>query len=338
MSRLTRSAPRFSLLHRLPHQRARARILWRRWADRCRRATLLASSASSLLALTGALATEATAATGTAQAATADATFERARSVAALPYVAPSRALPPDLAALDYDQHRDIRFRPERALWRKEGLPFEVMFFHPGGLFTEPVRVHEVTALGIREIGLDPGDFHYGKNALDPARWPKLRFAGFRVHTALSTPAYKDELIVFLGASYFRAVGRGQRYGLSARALAIDTVGRENRPAPREEFPRFTEFWLERPAPGASAVTIHALLDSPRAVGAFTFVVTPGVSTIAEVRSRILLRAGAEPMTTLGIAPLTSMFLHAENQPNPGDFRPEVHDSDGLQLVTGSGE
>jgi glucans biosynthesis protein len=135
---------------------------------------------------------------------------------------------------------------------------------------------------------------------------------------------------VFLGASYFRALGAGQRYGLSARGLAIDTVGGQG-----EEFPRFSEFWLVKPATDSKVLTVYALLDSPRASGAYQFDVRPGGETVMEVRCRIFLRA---PVATLGIAPLTSMFAFGENQPHRTDFRPEVHDSDGLMVATGSGE
>ena len=276
--------------------------------------------------------------TAAARASTFDAVAERARVLAAQPFQPLAARLPAELAALTYDRHRDIRFRAERALWRDAGLPFEVQFFHPGWLFADPVRIHEVSAEGTRELAVDARDFDYGRNVLDPAAWPQLGFAGFRVHYALNDPSYKDELVVFLGASYFRALGQGQRYGLSARALAIDTVPRPGIASAGEEFPRFTEFWLERPAPGATALTIHALLESPRATGAYTFVVAPGDSTQMQVRARIFLRAGGASIATLGIAPLTSMFLHGENQPDDGDFRPEVHDSDGLSLHAGSGE
>jgi glucans biosynthesis protein len=142
---------------------------------------------------------------------------------------------------------------------------------------------------------------------------------------ALNTPTYKDELVVFLGASYFRALGAGQAYGLSARGLAIDTVGGAG-----EEFPRFKAFWVERPAPEAKALTIHALMDSPRAAGAYRFVVQPGTQTLVDVQARLYQRAG---VATLGVAPLTSMFHHGENDPRPGHFRPEIHDSDGLSLA-----
>ncbi len=242
------------------------------------------------------------------------------------------------LKALKYDAYRDIRYRTDRAAWRAEALPFELMFFHPGGPSNaQPVKLHDITPAGVREIGFDPKDYDYGKHTVAPATWGAAGHAGFRVHTALNNPAYKDELIVFLGASYFRALGRGQQYGLSARGLAIDTGG--VRP---EEFPVFKAFWFERPAPDAKALTLYAQLDSPRATGAYQFTLRPGDESVVDVRMRLFLRdalaQGATPITTLGIAPLTSMFLHGENAPRLGDFRPEVHDSDGLMVAAGNGE
>jgi len=151
------------------------------------------------------------------------------------------------------------------------------------------------------------------------------------VHFAVNSPRYKDEVLVFLGASYFRAVGKGQRYGLSARGLAVDTAM-----ASGEEFPRFKEFWIERPDPEAKELHILALLDSPRVTGAYRFVLVPGASTSVEVRARIFLR---EAVGKIGLAPLTSMYLRGENQrPRTDDFRPEVHDSDGLSMRNGTGE
>ncbi|MBC7955048.1 MAG: glucan biosynthesis protein G [Cytophagales bacterium] len=252
---------------------------------------------------------------------------ERARQLAAKPHVAATVALPAELKGLSYDQYRDIRFNPDKALWRKEGLPFELMFFHLGKFQTQPVAINEIVGGTARHIAFDRQDFNYGKNKLSPANWGDLGHAGFRVHYALNNPAHKDELVVFLGASYFRALGQGQHYGLSARGLGIDTVGGAG-----EEFPRFTEFWIERPAPQASTLVIHALLDSPRAAGAYRFTLRPGDSTVVDVQARLFLRAG---VATLGLAPLTSMFQHGENQPRTNDFRPEVHDSDGLMVATG---
>jgi periplasmic glucans biosynthesis protein len=270
-----------------------------------------------------------------------------ARARAAQPYAAPDARLPAELAALDYDGLRDIRFRPDRAVWRDANLPFEAMFFHRGKYAPEPVLVNEIQPDGsVRHIAYERAGFDYGKNAVSPEQWGDLGFAGFRVHYPLNTTAYKDELVVFLGASYFRALGAGTQYGLSARGLAIDTVGGSG----PEEFPRFSEFWLERPTADAKQLTVYALLESPRATGAYRFVVKPGTQTgtqtttqtttqtITEVTARVFLRSGDRPVATLGLAPLTSMFFFGENQPRAGDFRPEVHDSDGLMIATAAGE
>lgn len=257
-----------------------------------------------------------------------------AQARAQKPFQSNGDKLPADLAALDYDQVRDIRFRPDRGTWRAEALPFEAQYFHLGLYQTAPVRIHEIAPDGaVRHLPYRSEDFHFGHNTLDTKAWGDLGHAGFRVHYPLNSTAYKDELIVFLGASYFRALGAGQQYGLSARGLAIDTVGGSG-----EEFPRFTEFWLVRPTPDAKELTIYALLESPRSTGAYRFVVRPGTETVTTVTARAFLRQGAGPVATLGLAPLTSMFLSGENQPMPDDFRPEVHDSDGLMMVSGEGE
>jgi glucans biosynthesis protein len=270
------------------------------------------------------------AAPGAAQAFGFDDVAEQARSLSTKPYTPPSSDLPADLNQLSYDQYRDIRYKPDQAVWRKDALPFELMFFHRGRPYEQPVRINEVTPAGVEHIAFDPKAFDYGKNKLSPQGWGDLGFAGFRVHYHLNSPTYKDELVVFLGASYFRALGKGQHYGLSARGLGIDTVGGR-----REEFPRFTEFWIERPAPGAISLVVHALLDSPRATGAYQLTFHPGENTAVDVRSRLYLRAG---VATVGLAPLTSMFQHGENQPRANEFRPEVHDSDGLMVATDDGE
>jgi glucans biosynthesis protein len=251
-----------------------------------------------------------------------------ARDAAAVAWIEPADTRPAELRNLTYDEYRDIRYRPEKAIWRDAGLPFELQFFHLGRGHVHPVELHEVHEGRVRRLGYDAAAWDFGPHRFDRSAWGPLGHAGFRVHHALNAPGYKDELIVFLGASYFRALGRGQQYGLSARALAIDTVG-----GGPEEFPRFTRFWIERPAPTATALTIHALLESPRAVAAVRFIVTPGDSTVVDTRIRVFLRAGTAAPAMLGIAPLTSMFLHGENQPQAVDFRPEVHDSDGLQIA-----
>lgn len=254
----------------------------------------------------------------------------RAGRLASQPYKAPVVKLPPELRDLDYDGYRDIRFRPEKALWRAEKLPFELMFFHQGRAVPEPVRINVVEPSGERVVPFDPALFDYGRNRIDASKLHGLGFNGFRVHYAVNKPGYKDEVLVFQGASYFRAVGKGHHYGLSARGLAVDTAMPEG-----EEFPRFVEFWVERPRPNATSLTIHAMLDSRRITGAYRFVLTPGAETHMQVTSRLFAR---EKIAKLGLAPLTSMFTFGENQPGRDDYRPEVHDSDGLSIQSATGE
>ncbi len=254
---------------------------------------------------------------------------ELAQRRARAAYEPPDRTQPAELALLGYDRYRDIRFKPDRAIWRDEALPFDLMFFHRAQ--SNPrVRMNEVVDGEARHLPYDSGDFDFGKNTLSPDSWGELDYAGLRVHYHLNGPEYKDELIVFLGASYFRALAAGTRYGLSARGLAVDTVGGQ-----AEEFPYFPEFWIVKPEPNARTLRMFALLDSPRVNGAYQLDVTPGDETVVEVRARLYLRA---PVATLGIAPLTSMYQFGENQPHRVDFRPEVHDSDGLMVATGDGE
>ena len=255
----------------------------------------------------------------------------QAKTLAASPYKKPKNELPKALQELSYDQYRDIRFNPDKALWRDAKLPFEVAFFHPGRIFDTPVRINEVVGKAVRPIPFDPRAFNYGANKINTKDLNGLDFAGFRVHYPVNTPKYKDEVLVFLGASYFRAVGKDQRYGLSTRGLALDTAL-----ASGEEFPQFTEFWIERPEAGAKELVIYALLNSRRVTGAYRFLLRPGVDTAIDVKSRLFTR---ENITKVGLAPLTSMFFSGENQRSTAeDFRPEVHDSDGLSIESGTGE
>ena len=250
---------------------------------------------------------------------------------ASVPFKEASQAVPAELAKMEYDDYRDIRFKPESTLWRADKLAFEANFFHVGR-HGDSVRVHEITPAGVKRIPYDPAKFNFGKNKLSTQSWGDLGYGGVRFFSNLNSPTYKDELIVFSGASYFRALGSDQLYGLSARGLAVDTSGS------KEEFPRFTDYWLQKPMVEGAPLTIYALMDSERMTGADRFDVKPGEQTVTEVRARIYMRQTDKPVTTLGIAPLTSMFFFGENQPRPGDFRPEVHDSDGLMIALEDGK
>lgn len=252
---------------------------------------------------------------------------QRAMQLSAVPYKKPAPNLPKELQDLNYDQYRDIRFKPDQGYWRAARLPFELTFFHRGSYYDHPVKINEVLAQQVREIEFSPAVFDYGKNKIDPQKMQGLGFAGFRLHYPIDTAERKDEVLVFLGPSYFRAIGKDQTYGLSARGLALDTGATSG-----EEFPRFVEFWIERPAATAQELVIYGLLDSLRATAAYRFVLQPGVETVMEVKAQLYLR---ENVAKLGLAPLTSMYFFGENQRSENeDFRPEVHNSDGLSILT----
>lgn len=250
-----------------------------------------------------------------------------AKMLADAPY-APQPTVPDWLRELTYDEHRLIQFNAGRSLWRREGLPFQVQFFHPGYIFDKPVHVFEVEHRRAIPVPFDRGMFNYDTLKVGPLP-SSMGFAGLRLLYPLNHP--DDELGAFLGASYFRFLCQRAFYGLSARGLAIDTGV-----SGPEQFPVFTHFWLERPDPNAKTLTMYALLDGESVTGAYRFVIRPGAETVMDVRAAVYFR---RPVEVLGIAPLTSMFWKGKNtNAATDDFRPEVHDSDGLQLFTGAGE
>ena len=253
----------------------------------------------------------------------------QARSLAGQPYQAPKSNLAPMLADLTYDQYNNIRARQDHSLWADEALDFHIQFFHTGRGFTENVRMYEVRNGQARAILYDPAMFDYDRSGLDPAKLrDKGGFAGFRLQSSLN---WKADVTAFLGAAYFRAVGDTRQYGLSARGAAVDTATDH-----AEEFPRFVAFWFERPAKGSNSVTVYALMDSVSLTGAYRFVIQPAGTQIIDVDAALYPRKAIE---RLGLAPLTSMFQNGENDRRvANDWRPEIHDSDGLSIWTGSGE
>ncbi|HEY5741314.1 MAG TPA: glucan biosynthesis protein G [Terrimicrobiaceae bacterium] len=264
---------------------------------------------------------------------TFDDVISMAQAMATQGYMSATPALPKELRDLNYDQHRDIRWKDEYTLWRREGLPFQARFFHPGYIFERPVEIrYEVTDQSFERLRYSPEFFNYGKNVFRQKIPDTVGYAGFRIHYPINKPDVLDEVGVFLGASYFRAVAKDLVYGPSARGLALDTAV-EKKP---EEFPIFTKFWLRRPHRFGKHFTLYALLESKSVTGAYHFTVEPGVETRMHVKAVLFFRKKAEHA---GYAPLTSMFWYGENTSDTfGDFRPEVHDSDGLLIQRGNGE
>lgn len=235
------------------------------------------------------------------------------------------------LTKLGYDELRAIRFRPERRIWADSGSNFALALLHPGGIFRTRVAIHLVADGEAKRVEFSPDLFTYG-DGIDPKIAAEARgFSGFRVLHPLNRPDRLDEFLVFQGASYFRALGRGHHFGVSARGLAIGTGAPEG-----EEFPDFSSFWIVEPPPDSTELVLHALLESKSLTGAYTFVARPGDETVIEVTATLFPRRDIED---LGIAPLTSMFLFdAANRVRFDDYRDAVHDSDGLQMITGAGE
>lgn len=262
--------------------------------------------------------------------------FNRERLVALAATLAnsdfkPPPAVPEDFNKLGYDQYRDIRFRNELAFWLGEERGFTLELLHAGFIFRTPIEIYVVEGDIAHPIKYNTHLFDFGPYLEVPPMHDQPLFSGIRLRFPINTLAHADEFIVFQGASYFRAVGAGQRFGISARGLAIDTA------EPRgEEFPFFRTIWIERPDRGAKTIAVHALLDSPSVTGAYSFRIAPGHATLMEVEATLFAR---NDLAHLGLAPLTSMYLFSSRERSRfQDFRRAVHDSDTLAIARSSGE
>ncbi len=262
-----------------------------------------------------------------------DALSAAMRNRAAQPYAEPPRDLPQPIQDLDYDSYRRILYRREQTVWANEPLNFQLQAYFPGFLYRDTTRLFVGDGTRFQPQVFSGANFEF-LAPLDPSVFQNIQLpgvAGFRLNYPLDRPDLYDELVSFLGASYFRALGMNNRYGLSARGLAINTAT-----STAEEFPRFTAFYIVKPQPADETIQIFAELDSPSLAGAYSFLLRPGMQTVIDVTARLFFRNAVE---RLGVAPLTSMFHFGENDHNNReDFRPEVHDSDGLFVQRSSGE
>ena len=248
----------------------------------------------------------------------------RAQALAAAPYRPPAET-PQFLRAVGYDQYRGMRYQIRHNLWADAHSRFQVTPVMPGGVYTHVIPLHVISGDQIEPVTFHKEYFKFDDADLAAQIPEDLGYAGFELSYPLARRDVQEKFLVYAGASYFRAVGTGEQWGLSVRGAAIDTGLPSG-----EEFPDFVEYWLERPARDATRMTVYALLDSPRLSGAYAYTVTPGPTTTLDVRSVLYSRARIE---LLGIAPLTSMYYYGENMPRPrGAWRPEVHDSDGLTI------
>jgi len=257
---------------------------------------------------------------------------ERARLLAEKPFDIQNYKPPTEVAELNYDQYRFIHFNPDKAIWRAEGLPYRLQLFHLGYIYKEPVEIFLLEDGKAARLAYNRDFYEFG-----PAERRVTvpdgggGYSGFRIHAPIYTPDDFSEFLVFQGASYFRAKSKDQTYGLSARGMAIDTA--QGGP---EEFPSFRKFWVEKPRPGEKGVEVYALLDSVSVSGAYHFKAVAGSVTAMEVECQLYPR---KSLNHAGIAPFSSMFFFGPQDHSPADdFRPRVHDSDGLSIHTGNGD
>ncbi len=273
----------------------------------------------------------------------------RAEQLSKQPFTAQVQELSEGLQKLDYDLFFRIRFQTEHTVW--QGLPYRLGFAHPGSYLKRRVTIHAIEPDRLRDIPFSPAYFHYDRPLVFSGHED---FAGFKVFAPSLRPGLQDEFLSFLGASYFRAVSRGLHWGLSARGIAVNTGV-----ATPEEFPDFREFWVRQPQATDTNLQFYALLDGPSLTGGYEFNVRYGDVTTMDIRATLFMRKKAE---VLALAPMTSMFYFGENTVNKPtlkpdyqgksrtqfsmsstqfmrrEFRPQVHDSDGLLMTTTSGE
>jgi periplasmic glucans biosynthesis protein len=309
-----------------------------------RRTLLESATATAVLAQAG-FSSSALAQTGLSFGRAAPFSFEalkaRAIEIAAKPYVSPPLTKPEVLEAIDYDAHGKIKYRPEAALFAEGASEYPVTFFHLGRYFQKPVRMFAVYKEVAKEITYQRSLFDMPANSPAQQLPENVGFAGFRFQESLKSRVNlkgesldwrKNDWVAFLGASYFRAIGEMYQYGLSARGIAVDVAVHNV----SEEFPSFTHIYFETPEEGDTDVHFYALLDGPSVAGAYHFTCTRDKGVSMEVEASLILR---KDVNRLGLAPLTSMYWFSETQKKTAvDWRPEVHDSDGLLMWTGTGE
>jgi glucans biosynthesis protein len=260
----------------------------------------------------------------------ANTVVELAQSLAKVPYVPPRTTLPEPIDNLSFDQYRDIRFRPSATIWAEPPHRFRLQLLPLGFLFKSPVEIALVDHGRAEHLRYRADLFTTGKVA-PTLPSDDIGFSGFRLLYPINDARHFNEAAVFQGASYFRSLGRDQGFGLSARGLALRTGDSGG-----EEFPIFRAFWIETPARGSSRLVVHALLDSPSVAGAYRFEIEPGNDTGMLVQALLFPRVDLDQ---IGVAPETSMFMFSQNgRRNVDDFRPQVHDSDGLLMMNGHGE
>jgi glucan biosynthesis protein len=255
---------------------------------------------------------------------------EIAKKLSQAPFIEPQK-VPEALTKLDYSMYRKINFQQNAAIWGGTPTPFSIQLFAPGFLYKELVDIEVVENGQSFPVELSESSFRVPDESIGKLLTEIGKYAGFRLHYPINSNDYNDEFIVFQGASYFRGISKGQVYGLSTRGLAINVAEPKG-----EEYPLFERFWIERPSKHQNAIVVHALLDSKSVAGAYRFGIHPGAPTRMDVNVILFPR---QDVRHVGLAPLTSMFMHGGiDRSDTADYRPAVHDSEGLLMENGNGE
>jgi glucans biosynthesis protein len=301
-----------------------------------RRAVLQALTAACAAGLAAQGGAQALAAEGLKLADAQPFSFDRLKAMAqdmiAGPYVGPQRPAPDSLDRIDYEAWGKIRFDTDHAVFADGPGRFPVTFFHLGKFFRKSVEIHLVEGGTSRRVLYDPSYFDMPADSPARSLSEGIGFAGLRYQEARAGQLdwRRNDWVAFLGASYFRAIGSLHQYGLSARGIAIDTAVADR----AEEFPDFVRFYIGPEQD--ETVTLFALLDGPSVVGAYKFLMTRTEAVIMDIDCALFLR---KDVARFGITPLTSMYWFSETlKPTAADWRPEVHDSDGLEMWTGAGQ
>ncbi|HEX2510452.1 MAG TPA: glucan biosynthesis protein, partial [Microvirga sp.] len=253
---------------------------------------------------------------------------EVARQLSRRPFSPVPNDLPDPFTNLNYEQYVSIRPLPPSQIWA-DGRGISVEPLHRGFVFTNQVGLFLVEDGTVRRVAYDRARFDYGRLNV-PAGLPDIGYSGVRLYSTFGNGQTAD-FAILQGATFFRALARGQNYGVVARALTLKPAETRG-----EEFPIFRAFWLERPAPGSNAITVHGLIDSESTSGAARMTFRPGEMTIVDVETTLFPRVNLEHV---GLGGMSSTFLFGPNdRRGTDDARPAVYESGGLQMLNGQGE
>ncbi len=256
----------------------------------------------------------------------------RARELAAKAYVPPKKAVQEIVDQIGYEQHGKIKFRPDHALFSDDKGVYPITFFPVGKYFPKSVKMLAVDGDKAAEVLYEPEYFDMPSDSPAQKLPEDTGFAGFQIREVKTRPDWtKQDWVAFLGASYFRAIGSLNEYGLSARGVAIDTAS-----PTAEEFPDFTEFYLQPASAEKQPVVVYALLDGPSISGAYKFTIRRTDGVVIDVECNLFVR---KDIAKLGISPMTSMYWYSKyDKSYQLEWREGAHDSDGLAMWTGAGE